>query len=164
MYQDIVVPTDGSGPSERAVAHAIDLATRYDARLHALYVVDVDALGPVDFDASRIVGGLEAEGDAVTDRVVDAAEAAGVRVRKAIVDGSPAEAIVDYVAAEGADLVVMGTHGRRGLDRFLLGSVTERVLRTAPVPVLVVRVAESTDEGAEAAATEATEPTDEPPA
>lgn len=146
MYQEILVPTDGDAPSEAAAEHAIDIASRCDARIHTLYVVDVDAVGPVDFGGSVVVSGLESEGETATTAVAEAAEAVGVRVRKAIVDGSPAETILEYVESEGIDLVVMGTHGRRGLDRLLLGSVAQQVVRRAPVPVLVVRGSEG-DEG-----------------
>jgi nucleotide-binding universal stress UspA family protein len=156
MYHEILVPTDGDAPSEAAAGHAIDIADRYGARVHALYAVDVDAVGPVDFGGSVVVSGLESEGEAATDRVAAAAERAGVRVRTALVDGAPAGTILNYVESEGIDLVVMGTHGRRGLDRLLLGSVAQQVVRRSPVPVLVVRGSQG--EGVPVAGEAATDP------
>lgn len=140
MYDTILVPTDGSSAVVEAVERAVDLAERYDATVHALYVVDSSAYGTLDTSTSVVVDALEDEGETAVNYVADEAEAAGVPVETAVVTGTPHRTIMDYVDDHDVDMVVMGTHGRRGFDRFLLGSVTEKVVRTAPVPVLTVRV------------------------
>ncbi|WP_418285366.1 universal stress protein [Halorubrum sp. DTA46] len=144
MYSEILVPTDGSPASNAAIEHAIDLAKQYDGRLHALYVVDGAAYSTLEAGAEIVVEALESEGKEATNRVADAANAAGVDCTTSVTTGTAYRSITDYVEEHGIDIVVMGTHGRKGLDRYLLGSVTERVVRTSEVPVLTVR--QPTDE------------------
>ncbi len=139
MYSQILVPTDGSPASDAAIEHAIDLAQQYDARLHALYVVDGAAYSTLEAGAEIVIEALESEGDAATTRVAETAEAAGVECVSTVTTGTAYRSITDYVGENGIDIIVMGTHGRKGLDRYLLGSVTERVVRTSDVPVLTVR-------------------------
>jgi len=142
MYSQILVPTDGSPASDAAIEHAIDLAGRYDATLHALYVVDGAAYSTLEAGAEVVVDALESEGKEATRRVADAAESVGVDCETTIASGTAYRSIRDYVDEHAIDMVVMGTHGRKGLDRYLLGSVTERVVRTSDVPVLTVRHAD----------------------
>ncbi|WP_132058695.1 universal stress protein [Halorussus amylolyticus] len=141
MYERILVPTDGSEGAGAAVERAIDLAKTYDAELHALNVVNVATLS-VEVNTARIIESLEEQGADATEAVVERAETAGVGdVQTAVVHGIPHGAILEYVEDHDIDLVVMGTHGRSGLDRYLLGSVTEKVVRKSDVPVLTVRMA-----------------------
>ncbi|MFD1571734.1 universal stress protein [Halorubrum laminariae] len=144
MYSEILVPTDGSSASDAAIEHALDLAARYDARVHALYVVDGSAYSSLEAGAELVVEALEEEGTEATDRISDAAAEAGVDCETTVTTGTAYQSIRDYVESNDIDMIVMGTHGRKGLDRYLLGSVTERVVRTADVPVLTVR--QPTDE------------------
>ncbi|TKX77970.1 universal stress protein [Halorubrum sp. SD626R] len=139
MYSQILVPTDGSPASDAAIEHALDLAAQYDARVHALYVVDGSAYSSLEAGAELVVEALEEEGTEATDRVADAAADAGVDCETTVTTGTAYQSIRDYVESNDVDMIVMGTHGRKGLDRYLLGSVTERVVRTADVPVLTVR-------------------------
>ena len=143
MYQRILVPTDGSEATERAVENAVDLAKQYGATIHALYVVDSGTYGSLEAGADIVVESLEAEGQEAVEGVVQAAERAGVDVTTSVQSGTAHQTIIDYAEEEGCDLVVMGTHGRSGLDRYLLGSVTEKVVRRSDVPVLTVRTATS---------------------
>ena len=147
MYEKILVPTDGSETSEAAVGHAIDLAEKYEAGLHALYVVDTDSmsltLGGEQLD--RIEQGRFGEMEEVRERaeratgyVADRAAERGLDTVEHISAGKPHSQIADYVEDNGIDLVVMGSHGRTGVRRALLGSVTERTLRSVRVPVLVI--------------------------
>ena len=139
MYQRILVPTDGSPEAAPAIEQALGLAERYDATLHVLYVVDTNAL-PLDAHAQLIFEYLEEQGRQSEADIAARAEERGIdSVVGEVAEGSPHEAILEYVEDNDVDLVVMGTHGRRGIDRYLLGSVTERVLRGADVPVLTVR-------------------------
>ncbi|MDS0278533.1 universal stress protein [Halomicroarcula sp. S1AR25-4] len=156
MYENILIPTDGSDTANVAVDHAVDLAEKYGAKLHALYVVDIDAvnfgLGTEQVD--RIKQGnfgemteLEEKANEATGIVAAAAADHGIEVHEEVRVGAPHEVIAGYADAKGIDLVVMGSHGRSGVRRALLGSVTERVLRSTHVPVLVV---DEHEEGAEA--------------
>ncbi len=139
MYDDILVPTDGSPASDAAIERAIDLAKRYDARLHALYVVDGAAYSTLEAGSEIVIEALQSEGEDATKRVEEAAADAGVECVATVTTGTAYRSITDYVGDNEIDMVVMGTHGRTGLDRYLLGSVTERVVRTSDVPVLTVR-------------------------
>lgn len=147
MYDDILVPTDGSTGTRRAVEHAVNLAGRYGARLHALYVVDTGyqyAGAEDDFiDWGAVIEGDTAYGETAVGAVADEAAAAGVETVTAIRESPQVyRAILDYAEDENIDLIAMGTHGRRGLGRMFLGSVTERVVRTSDVPVLTVHMDE----------------------
>jgi nucleotide-binding universal stress UspA family protein len=139
VYENVLVPTDGSPSTDHAVRHALDLAQRYGARLHALYVVDTAAVASLETGSEVVLDSLHEEGERAVERVATAAADAGVEAETHVVTGPPARRIVSFADDEGMDLVVMATHGRRGVERFLLGSVTERVVRTADVPVLTVR-------------------------
>lgn len=140
MYDEILVPTDGSPAAEAAIEHAIDLAVNYDARIHGLYVVDATAFASVESGTELVVEALEAEGRQAVERITQATSEAGVDVETTVYSGTAYRGILDYVDDHDVDLVVMGTHGRRGVERFLLGSVTERVVRSADVPVMTVRM------------------------
>ena len=133
MYDDILIPTDGSQGAEAALEHAIDIATQWEATLHALYVVDfrVARSGPLR-EALRDEGR-----EALRDVEVTGTQA-GLSVVTEIAEGNPHEEILEYVSERGIDVVVMGTHGRSGIDRMVMGSVAERVNRRSPVPVLTV--------------------------
>jgi nucleotide-binding universal stress UspA family protein len=147
MYERILVPTDGSDVSEQAVEYAVDLAATYGAEIHALYVVDIDAvnfgLGTEQVD--RIRQGRFGEMDELRERATDAtgvvvraAAERGVPVVEEIGVGHPNGVITDYADAHDVDAIVMGSHGRSGITRALLGSVTEQVLRSTHRPVLVI--------------------------
>ena len=139
MYSEVLVPTDGSPASDAAIDHAIDLADRYDARLHALYVVDGGSYSTLEAGTEVVIDALESEGESATRRVADAAADAGVECVTTVTSGTAYRSIHAYVDEHDIDVIVMGTHGRKGLDRYLLGSVTERVVRTSDAPVLTVR-------------------------
>jgi len=141
MYGRVLLPIDGSEPSLRAAAHAIELAGTYDATVHALYVVDASP-SPLTVSRSDVRETLreveEQAAEAAFATVEPLAEEADVELVTAMLEGNPEREIVDYAAEQEVDIVVMGTHGRTGLGRRLMGSVTERVVRSAPAPVLTV--------------------------
>ena len=147
MYEHILVPTDGSDVAEAAIDHALDIARRYDAEIHALFVADTDAiaygLGADQVDRIREgkfeeMDELHEHAEEATGYVVDLATEDGLVVHQRHAGGKPHQVIADYAEEEDIDLVVMGSHGRAGVRRALLGSVTERTLRSTDVPVLVV--------------------------
>ena len=142
MFDTIVVATDGSDSVQRAVSVAVDVAARFDAEVHAVYVVDA---GEVESSPDRVRedlrDALDDEGRGALDRVADAAHDRDddLDVTIEVREGRPASEIDAYARSVDADLVAMGTRGRHGENRFLIGSVAERVVRTCPVPVLTVR-------------------------
>jgi len=142
MYDRILVPTDGSD-QQAVVSQALDLAELADATVHALYVVDEKALNyqPSESGREETRSARREEGEEATRRIAESGDERGVEVVTAIEEGSPAETIVSYADEADADVLVMGTHGRSGVDRYVLGSVTEQVVRTSEVPVLTVNLA-----------------------
>ena len=149
MFHRILVATDGSATAERGVREAIALAAQQKAELAVLYVVNFyAAVAQMQMSSERLferhLQSMRHAGHVALDRAATVAHAAGVTprllLRQERVDRA-AEAIVAE-ARQGYDLVVLGTHGRRGWQRFVLGSDAEEVLRTATVPVLLVRAAE----------------------
>ncbi|KZN22960.1 universal stress protein UspA [Haladaptatus sp. R4] len=138
MYDNILVPTDGSESAMEATDNAIELATAFDATIHAVYVVDIGAMW-ADAYEGNVLHDLESRGRKAVGRVRERAEDAGVDITDEVVTGgSPYRVILDYVNENDIDCIVMGTHGRRGLEHYLLGSVAERVVRLADVPVMTV--------------------------
>jgi len=138
MYQRILLPTDGSASADAALDHALDIARQYDADLHVLHVVSA-AYAEAGPGHATAVEALEEHGEETFERIREQADAAGVDVATEQRHGEPHSVIVEYAADADCDLAVMGTHGRTGLQRYLLGSVTEKVVRTSDVPVLTVR-------------------------
>ena len=139
MYDDILVPTDGSPAADAAVDHAVTLADRFDSTIHALYVVDATAYSALEAGTDLVSETLKGEGEDAVARIAAAADEEGLPVVEAVVSGTAYRSILEYADEEGIDVIVMGTHGRQGIDRYLLGSVTERVVRSADQPVLTVR-------------------------
>jgi nucleotide-binding universal stress UspA family protein len=137
MIDTVVVATDGSDSVTRAVTVALDLARRFDADVHALYVVDS---GEIESSPEPIQDelhdALEAQGNEALDTVREHADRS---VTTAVREGDPAAEITEYARDQGADVVATGTRGRHGENRFLIGSVAERVVRSCPTPVLTVR-------------------------
>jgi nucleotide-binding universal stress UspA family protein len=137
MIDTVVVATDGSESVARAVRVALDLASRFDAAVHALYVVDT---GEVESSPKELRDELRTALESQADEALDAVrEQADRDVTTAVREGNPAAEIAEYAREQDADVVATGTRGRHGENRFLIGSVAERVVRTCPVPVLTVR-------------------------
>ncbi len=140
MYDRILVATDGSDAAEAAVEEATDLADDQAAELHVLNVVEVQAVESMGPSPAATAESMEQAGERAVAGAVELAEGAGVSaVEGATIRGLPHEEIVGYVEEHDIDLVVLGTHGRTGLDRLLLGSVAEKVVRLSSAPVLTVR-------------------------
>lgn len=146
MYETVFLPTAGTDGSDLAIEHAIELASRYDATLHTLYVIESVQLADTidEFAETEIYEKLEDAGHRAIDAVVEQAEQAGIdTVETAISQGIPSEEILDYIGGNEIDIVVMGTAGRTGEARQRIGSVTEEVIRGSPVPVVAVNVSEA---------------------
>ena len=141
FYRNIVIATDGSENNKRAISHGIEIAKLSGATVHALYVVDTSAFSSIPMDAGweAIYEILRKEGGKAVFEVKELGEASGVEVREVLLEGHPSNEIINFAENNNADLIVMGTLGKTGLDRFLMGSVAEKVIRGSKVPVLVVR-------------------------
>jgi nucleotide-binding universal stress UspA family protein len=139
MYDDVLVPTDGSVPAAAALDHALGVAERFDATIHGLYAIETDALAheAPEMTLDDLSEMLRAEGEEVLDDLRERATERGLDVTASTVEGVPEDAITAYVDS-GVDLVVMGTHGRHGSEPYPVGSVTDRVVHRVDVPVLVV--------------------------
>ena len=138
MFARILVATDFSAPSEAALACGRELADRFDAALHLMHVAENPFLRAVAMDRRALE---EAEVRRLQERLTEAERQRG---SVAIVEHSdePASEILRYAQSAGIDLVVMGTNGRTGLARMVVGSVAEAVVRAAPCPVLTVHSTE----------------------
>ena len=140
MFRKILVALDGSAGSRRALMAAMDLGKKYDARVHLLSVEEhlpayAATVGEVE-EARQEQNIYFAK---VQEEAGEVARAYGLEIEGVIRAGHAAETIIRYANEGGFDLIVMGTHGRTGLQHVLLGSVAEKVVRLAPCPVLTVR-------------------------
>lgn len=141
-FDDIVVPTDGSPGSERAAKHACALADAHDATVHTIAVADIQSLPAASGAAiPQVIDSLEAQRESDVETVREIAADNGVDVESRVVEGTPRKVILEYADEQDADLVTMGTHGREGAKRFVLGSVTERTVREGEFPVLATPLA-----------------------
>ena len=146
MYEKILLPTDGSENSERAAEHAIQLGSKSGAEILVLYVVETPRfMGIRSAEKTELKSKLEQEGQKTFDDISNMLKENGGKCQKDVSlnlkfkEGSPSDIILKTIDEENIDLVVMGTSGKHGLNRFLLGSVAENTMRSAPCPVLVVR-------------------------
>ena len=142
MYNDILLPTDGSSGTVDALDHAITVANDQDARIHVLYVLDKRLYTAAsDESKDEIRQSLEEEADVALDDAQVRIEDEGIECVTVNKNGIPYTTITDYADSEDIDLVVMGSRGQSGPDRRVnLGSTTERVLKNASIPVLVVNI------------------------
>jgi nucleotide-binding universal stress UspA family protein len=149
MVERILVPVDFSQPSLQALDYAIDFGRPHKAEIAVLHVVEPvyfaapDGYG-VGYDAGILAGELERAGKQQLARLAANLRARRVSVRTLQCLGTPHQTIIDVARKLKTDLVIMSTHGRSGLAHVLMGSVAERVVRSAPCPVLVVRPAPAT--------------------
>ena len=168
MYHNILYPTDGSTGSKTAATHAKAIASAFDATVHVLHVVDsreggLGVSGAFIGEGRRGMSGqsadkgyigrhedrpdLEEIGESLAEHARELFGASpdssdGIAVTTAVETGTPHSVILRYADENDIDLVVMGTHGRTGVERYLLGSVTEKVVRLADQPVVTVRADE----------------------
>jgi len=138
MYDRILFPTDGSEAATAAFEHVLDIAAAHDATVHVLNVADTTRDSVIRI-RGQIVDALESEGERIVDEAAERATERGVAAETAVLQGAPEDIITEYAAERDIDLVAMPTHGRQGLSRLFLGSVTERVVRQSDVPVLTLR-------------------------
>ncbi len=139
MYDSILFPFDGSSGAAEALHHTAEIAHWTDATVRVLYVADTTR-DSVTVVGSDVVDALVDEGESVVAEAAKTLETLGVPHETDVVQGNPAPTVAEYAERYGYDLVVMPTHGRQGVSRYLIGSVSEKVLRLSSVPVLSVRM------------------------
>jgi nucleotide-binding universal stress UspA family protein len=144
MFKHILVPIDGSPTAQLAIDKAIGMARAFDARVTAVFVIDPYPFTGVGTDfaygQAEYLSAATAEANAATKAAKAEFEAAGVAVSTNIVEAHAAwRGVVEAAESAQADLIVMGSHGRSGLEKLVLGSVTQAVLSHTHLPVLVVR-------------------------
>lgn len=131
MFDTIMVPTDGSKCSLKAEDVAISIAKNFNAKLVVLHVIDEKLIYPFDV--------LEEEGTKILDEATRKGKEEGLDVEQVLIVGSPTHDMEKIVEKTGTDLVVIGTHGKTGLTKIIMGSVAESTLKTVKVPVLLVK-------------------------
>lgn len=147
MFQNILFPTDGSEAANAAFDKAVDWAKTYHATIHVLYVLDlyIPALDPGA--AEQITRSLEESGQETLRKLEKRGEKEGITVNTIMKEEyDPSGTIIKVAEEQNADVIVIGTHGRSGLERMFLGSTTERVLRQSEIPVLAVPSIEASSE------------------
>jgi nucleotide-binding universal stress UspA family protein len=145
MFDRILIPVDGSEPARNAAELGFDLAAEHDATVHGLYVVE--PVSVAEGGTGQVIEAMEQTGEEVVSEFAERAEANGLSAVTAVEIGVAHREILEYADANDIDLMVVGTHGRTGLGRYLLGSVTEKLVRLSDVPVLTVRPEGDEDEG-----------------
>jgi len=140
MFDKILVATDGSEHGERAAKVAIEIAKLSGGTVVAIYVADTSKTShlPDDMLLFSIRELLLKEGKEAVDFAEKMAKDAGVNFESTVAEGNPGEEIIHYAEKAGMNLVVLGTVGRTGMDKFLLGSVAEKIVRNSKIPVLTV--------------------------
>ncbi len=145
MYKQILIPVDGSNTSKLALQEAIKLAKVHHSRLCLIHIVD-ETIPYTDIEGSMDIvtlhDALTTAGSAILHNALKTAKELNIEAETKlleVVGGRIADYIVEEAKRWPADIIVIGTHGRRGFDRFIMGSVAEGVARIAPIPVLLVR-------------------------
>lgn len=141
VYRNIVIATDGSENSQRAISCGVEIAKLSGATVHALYVVDTPSIISETWTAGKemVHEMIIREGKKVLSKVKKIIEDSGVEVKEVLLEGYPSEEIINFAENNNMDLILMGTLGKTGLERFLVGSVAENVVRNSKVPVMVIR-------------------------
>ncbi|MCC7558311.1 MAG: universal stress protein [Methanobacteriaceae archaeon] len=131
MFERILVPTDGSKFASKAEDVAIELAKKVDAKIVAVYVIDEKLIYPYSV--------LEEEGNNILKNVREKGEKEGVPVEEILIVGNPVHDMNKIAKKSNADTIVIGTHGRSGLEKLLMGSVAESTIKSTDIPVLLVK-------------------------
>ncbi|AKB43414.1 universal stress protein [Methanosarcina vacuolata] len=141
FYRNILIATDGSKNTQKAISYGIEIAKLSEAAVHALYVVNTSSIISDYWTIGKknIYEIIRSEGEKAVSEVKKIGEASGVEVKEIVLDGYPSSVITDFAENNNIDLIVMGTLGKTGLDKLLIGSVAEKVVRSSKVPVMVVR-------------------------
>lgn len=143
MYKRILIATDGSDKSKKAAEEGMELAKALGAQVIALNVINevviASAVRQLGSDRKEVEERLKVAGEKAVDNIKAMGTKMGVNVDAIVTIGAPANTVIDMAGAEQADLIIMGSHGESGATKLLIGSVVQKVLYWATIPVLVVR-------------------------
>ena len=143
MYKRILIATDGSDKSMKAAEEGMELAKALGAQVIALNVINevviASAVRQLGSDRKEVEERLKVAGEKAVDNIKAMGTKMGVNVDAIVTIGAPANTVIDMAGAEQADLIIMGSHGESGVTKLLIGSVVQKVLYWATIPVLVVR-------------------------
>ncbi len=142
VLRKILIATDGSESAEKAADFGVQIAGLSGAKVYAVYVIDTTPYYSIPLDqvwSKEVYEQLETMGYEITSDVEKTAKAAGLKAESLVLKGDPAERIVNFAEERNVDMIVVGSHGIGGFERLVIGSVSEKVVRHAKVPVLVVR-------------------------
>ena len=143
LYRKIIVATDGTEYAKKAVNTAVHLSKLTGAKLYGLYVSDVSSITPTSVEWELVAENIKREADAALSYVLEKADAEHIEFESVNLSGAAAQEIVQYANSVDADLIVVGAAGKKAIERILLGSVSEKVIRNAKQQVLVVKSPES---------------------
>ena len=142
VLRKVLIATDGSENAEKAADFGVQIAELSGAKVYAVYVIDTTPYYSIPLDevwSKEVYEQLETMGSEITSDVENTAKAAGLEAESLVLKGDPAERIVNFAEEQNVDMIVVGSHGIGGFERLVIGSVSEKVVRHAKVPVLVVR-------------------------
>jgi Universal stress protein UspA and related nucleotide-binding proteins len=140
--RQVIIATDGSETANEAADFGIEMIGCSGAKVYAVYVIDTTPYRSVPLDkiwSDKVLEEFEKEGREATSYIEKIGKAAGVEVESRVLRGHPAEKIVTFAEDNNIDMIIMGSLGKSGYERVLLGSVSEKVIRHAKIPVLIVR-------------------------
>jgi nucleotide-binding universal stress UspA family protein len=142
VLRKILIATDGSETAEKAANFGIQIVRLSGAKVYAVYVIDTTPYYSIPLDqiwSKEVYEQLEQMGNEITSNVEKTAKAAGLEAESIVLKGDPAQRIVNFAEEQSVDMIIVGSHGIGGFERLVIGSVSEKVVRHAKVPVLVVR-------------------------
>ncbi|SFS87823.1 universal stress protein [Halostagnicola kamekurae] len=139
MYDTLLVPTDGSEAAMDAAKHAYSLGERYDATVHVLAVVEHSESASIVGQGDEKLETLQEDGTEATQKIIKEGLSRDIETVGAVKVGDPDKVILDYADEHNVDMIIMSTHGRSGVGRFLMGSITEQVIRGGEIPVLAIQ-------------------------
>jgi nucleotide-binding universal stress UspA family protein len=142
VLKKILIATDGSETAEKAADFGVQIAGLSGAKVYAVYVIDTTPYYSIPLDqiwSKEVYEQLEQMGNEITSNVEKTAKAAGLEAESIVLKGDPAQRIVNFAEEQNVDMIVVGSHGIGGFERLVIGSVSEKVVRHAKIPVLVFR-------------------------
>ena len=142
VLRKILIATDGSETAEKAANFGIQIVRLSGAKVYAVYVIDTTPYYSIPLDqiwSKEVYEQLEQMGNEITSNVEKTAKAAGLEAESIVLKGDPAARIVNFAEEQSVDMIVVGSHGIGGFERLVIGSVSEKVVRHAKIPVLVFR-------------------------
>ena len=142
VLRKILIATDGSKTAKKAADFGVQIAGLSNAKVYVVYVIDTTPYYSIPLDqvwSKEVYEQLENMGYEITSDVEKTAKAAGLEAESLVLKGDPAQSIVNFAEEQNVDMIVVGSHGIGGFERLVIGSVSEKVVRHAKVPVLVVR-------------------------